>query len=276
MHPCRDVRGRPTRPIVWSRRNGPWARVPVLWIGAAPGNAGGKGTGRLGAHGTRIPFGGDIAGSNLELLLGSIGLSRNETFITAAYNCLPSKGGGEPTAAELRTPVGHYASSIALLRDTVVATGARLIVALGNVALRTLAGAVTSARADLPGLTRLERNGLVRGRLARAELLGGPDPVFSDAWRDAWGEEPVPAILWLTHPSGQNMSPFARPHTQFHRRMREARTALRRAARAQLGIVPPRRRAELPSTGVYALPEWRDDIAPRFMRLDRLWRAHGL
>src|SRR5690606_15560808 len=64
--PCTDARGRVApRPIVWSRRNGPWRRHQLLFVGSAPGNAGGKGAGELGAHGTRIPFGGDIAGANL-------------------------------------------------------------------------------------------------------------------------------------------------------------------------------------------------------------------
>src|SRR5262245_31682642 len=72
--PCADAKGNPVpRPIVWSRRNGPWQRSAVLFIGAAPGNAGGKGAGIMGAHGTRIPFGGDIAGANLDVLLASIG-----------------------------------------------------------------------------------------------------------------------------------------------------------------------------------------------------------
>src|SRR5262245_62057919 len=90
---CRDARGRPVdRPIVWSRRNGPWHPVDLLLVGAAPGNAGGKGSGTLGAHATRIPFGGDIAGANLDVLLGSIGKTRNDVFITASLNMLPAAG----------------------------------------------------------------------------------------------------------------------------------------------------------------------------------------
>src|SRR5688500_5921815 len=75
---CADAQGRPVdRPVVWSRRNGPWQESDVLWIGAAPGNAGGMGGGPMGAHGTRIPFGGDIAGANLDALMGGIGIDRN-------------------------------------------------------------------------------------------------------------------------------------------------------------------------------------------------------
>lgn len=271
---CADAGGNAVAPLVWSRRNGPWRRVSVLWVGAAPGNAGGRGTGRLGAHGTRIPFGGDLAGANLDVLLGSIGLDRNETFLVAAYNRLPARGGGEPTAAEIRAPVGDYEDSPALLRDTVVATGARLVVALGNVALRTLAAALADT-STLPGLRRLETAGLVRGAHVSAERLE-PAPRFTAAWRDAWHEDSLPAVLWLTHPSGQNMSPFAGTDTLFHQRMLAARDDVRRAARAVLGITPPRRRAHPALTGIYALPEWREGIAQRHGRLDRLWRAHGL
>ena len=98
------------RPIVWSRRNGPWTQSDILWVGAAPGNAGGKGAGHMGAHGTRIPFGGDVAGANLEVLFGSIGITRNNTFITASLNSLPKAGGGEPTLDELSARVGTSAA----------------------------------------------------------------------------------------------------------------------------------------------------------------------
>ena len=273
---CRDAQGRPVTPIVWSRRNGPWQRVSVLWVGAAPGNAGGKGQGSLGAHGTRIPFGGDIAGANLEVLLGSIGLDRNHAFIVGAYNSLPARGGGEPTPAELKAPVGDYSSSIHLLRDTLVATGAGLVVALGNVGLRTIAGAITGEHADLPTLARVERGGMVRGNAAPAASLGEISPSFQQAWSQAWDGAPTPRVLWLTHPSAQNMSPFAGPETLFHQRMREARRQLRRAARDCLVVAPPARRPPIPDRGIYALREWKDDIAPRFARMDRLWRAHGI
>src|SRR5688572_18400098 len=140
--PCRYASGeRVDRPLSWSRRNGPWRTVDLLWVGAAPGNAGGKGAGILGAHATRIPFGGDIAGANLDVLLGSIGITRNDTFITASLNSLPAAGGGEPTFAELSARVGDYPSSLHSVRDTMLACGPRLIVALGNVGLRVLIAA---------------------------------------------------------------------------------------------------------------------------------------
>ncbi|MGH7477633.1 MAG: uracil-DNA glycosylase family protein, partial [Longimicrobiales bacterium] len=162
--PCRDHAGLAVpRPFVWSRRNGPWRRVPVLFVGAAPGNAGGRGAGAMGAHATRIPFGGDIAGGNLDALFGATGLSRNHVFITAALNHLPGQGGGEPTLAELGEPVGHYPTSLHLLRDTLLAAGPGLICALGNLGLRAIFGAAALelARPRLPTLARLAAAGLV-------------------------------------------------------------------------------------------------------------------
>jgi uracil-DNA glycosylase len=265
------------RPNVWSRRNGPWQQSDVLWIGAAPGNAGGKGSGALGAHGTRIPFGGDIAGGNLDVLLSSIGLDRNRTFIAASLNQLPLKGGGEPTLAELSQPVGSYASSVHIVRDTIIAAGPLLLIALGNVALRVCFAAVrleTSSR--LPSLQRLQALGLKRGDAVSWPRDWPADPEFIAAWQAAWPGTDLPAILWLTHPSAQNMSPYAGHETVFHSRMREAQTALRTAARSVLGWTLPRQRPQPPTHGIYALPEWRERIAARHYELDKLWRAKGI
>jgi uracil-DNA glycosylase family 4 len=289
--PCRErVTGSVAdRPVVWSRRNGPWQRSAVLWVGAAPGNAGGLGSSDLGAHGTRIPFGGDIAGGNLDVLLSSIGLSRNDTFIVASLNQLPTKGGGEPTTAELAAPVGHYADSAALLRDTVVAVGPTLIVALGNVALRTLFAALTRSDSNrvgepdsspaalrLPTSARVATHGFARGRAATWPASAPFDDGFRNAWRNAWQAEPAFHVLPLLHPSAQNMSPFAGTHTVFHARMLETRTALQAAARHVLGVRPPRSRPTTPATGIYALPEYRERVAERHARYDELWRLKGV
>jgi uracil-DNA glycosylase len=288
--PCREAGGRDAaRPIVWSRRNGPWRRVPVLWVGAAPGNAGGLGSGSLGAHGTRIPFGGDIAGGNLDVLLSSIGMDRNGTFLVAAYNQLPERGGGEPATRELAAPVGLYPDSGALLRDTVIATGPALIVALGNVALRTLIAALTRASTAgagyppeaapplrLPGSARVSAAGLVRGTPAAWPDAFPLDDGFGSAWHDVWGGEPGFSVLPLLHPSAQNMSPFAGSTTQFHSRMVETRTALVDAVRTVLGREPPDLRPPPPDTGIYALPEWRGRVAERHARYDQIWRSKGV
>jgi hypothetical protein len=62
----------------------------------------------------------------------------------------------------------------------------------------------------------------------------------------------------------------------FHVRMKEACAALRQAARNVLGWNNPRHRPEPPATGIYALPVWRELIAPRHHELSRLWHAKGL
>ncbi len=279
----------------------------MLWVGAAPGNAGGLGSGEGGAHGTRIPFGGDIAGANLDVLLGSIGLGRDDTFIVAALNQLPDSGGGEPTLTELSRPVGGFGNSIQLLRDTIVASGAELVVALGNVALRATvgagrgagdvvsaangqsarpagAGAGAAARVRLPTLRRLKKEGVVRGELTDWPAGEAPSEAFVSQWRSAWGDAPLPRILWLLHPSAQNMSPYAGSDTVFHRRMTETVAALRGAATAIAGIDPPARRPpragsrDSPSAtrSIYQLPEWRELVEPRHRELDELWRAKGV
>src|SRR5690606_12403401 len=187
---------------------------------------------------------------------------------------------------ELAAPVGSCASSLHLLRDTIVAVGARLVVALGGVAVRaTIAAAGLEAprparggeaRVTLPTLARLQKAGIERGRATAWPEHVAADEAFLDDWRRAWGDAPLPHILWLTHPSAQNMSPFARVETAFHGRMVEARDALRRAAREVLGRTPPSHRPATPVTGIYALPEWRERIAPRYERRDRLWRENGV
>jgi hypothetical protein len=72
------------------------------------------------------------------------------------------------------------------------------------------------------------------------------------------------------------MSPFAAVETAFHRRMVETRDALRRAVRQRLNREAPASRPGPPDTGIYALPEWRERIAPRNAELDRLWREKGI
>jgi uracil-DNA glycosylase len=276
--PCRDAGGQPVpRPIAWSRRNGPWRRVEMLIVGAAPGNAHGRGAGDMGAHATRIPFGGDVAGANLDVLLAAAGFTRDEVFIVAALNQLPAAGGGEPTLPEMLAPVGDHPSSLHLLRDTVLAAGPRLLVALGNVGLRATFAAAAGPAARLPGLERLRRSGLTRGTAVPWPEPHRPDDAFADAWERAWGDAPWPHVLWLTHPSAQNMSPFAGRDTAFHRRMVEARDALRGAVAQLPGRAPPAVRPPLPTDGIiYSLPDWRDRVGPRHATLEKLWRERGI
>jgi uracil-DNA glycosylase len=276
---CATADGTPVdRPIAWSRRNGPWRRVDILWVGAAPGNAGGKGKGILGAHGTRIPFGGDIAGANLEVLFSSIGITRNETFISAALNSLPQAGGGEPKPSELAAPVGDYPSSLHSLRDVIIATGPKLIVALGNVGLRAClaAGQLDGKPVRLPSQKKVEQAGLHRNEWGPWPSDLPPSAQTLARWREAWGGDALPSFLWLTHPSAQNMSPYAGTHTAFHRRMVDAVETLRAAVRDVLGWEPPLLRARYPAEGIYALREWRELVGPRHEMLDKLWREKGV
>lgn len=281
MQPCMLPDGSPApRPVVWSRRNGPWRRVDLLWVGAAPGNAGGMGSGHLGAHGTRIPFGGDIAGGNLDVLMGAVGLSRNDTFIVAALNQLPEKGGGEPSVREIAAPVGDHHDSVTLLRDTIIAAGPRLIIALGNVALRVTVAAITrdhDAPLRLPGPRTLEAAGFRRGTVIPWPAAAlPPAPATLARWKDAWTGDEMPHVVQVLHPSAQNMSPFAGQTTVFHRRMLETRDAVRSAVASVLGRDLPATRPPSPDDGVYALPEWRELIRPAHARFDELWRAHGV
>lgn len=278
--PCRLADGREAeRTLVWSRRNGPWARQDILWVGAAPGNAGGMGGGDMGAHATRIPFGGDIAGANLDVLLSGAGLDRNQTFIVAALNQLPDRGGGEPRVAELRRRVGEVGSSVQLLRDTLLAAAPRMVVALGNVALRTTIAAgrlEAKTRLTLPGLKRLEAAGLERGRAVPWPPELDPDAGFMEEWGVVRPGAPLPHLLWLLHPSAQNMSPFAGEDTIFHHRMVVTLDALRTAMGEVLGREVPAVRPAPPEEGIYDLPEWRDAVGPRHAELDRLWREKGI
>ncbi len=234
----------------------------------------------MGAHATRIPFGGDIAGGNLDVLLSAAGLDRNRTFIVAALNQLPERGGGEPRVAELRAPAGDYASSLHVLRDTLIAAGPRLVVALGNVAVRSTVAAARledGARLTLPTLPKLERAGLTRGTARSWPRTLAPDAAFDAAWREAWDERSYPRLLWLLHPSAQNMSPYAGEETVFHRRMVETVAQLRTAIRDVLGEIPPDPRPGPPEGGgIYALPEWREAVGPRHAELERLWRDKGV
>jgi hypothetical protein len=152
-----------------------------------------------------------------------------------------------------------------------------LLVALGNVALRVIFAATRLADSNkLPSQKQLDTLGLQRSQWMPWPAESPPDQPFLAAWHEAWPHADLPAVLWLTHPSAQNMSPYAGRETVFHTRMRDARAALRKAARELLGWPLPRQRPVSPTVGIYALPEWRELIAPRTAGLDRLWRAKGI
>src|SRR3954447_4084140 len=98
----------------------------VMFIGEAPG--------RAGADRTRRPFYGDKSGDNLQKLLDSIGLSREEIFITSAVLCSPrsaTDANRKPTRTEIRNCLTHLRSTLDLIDAPVIAT-------LGSVALDAL------------------------------------------------------------------------------------------------------------------------------------------
>jgi len=98
----------------------------VMFIGEAPG--------RKGADRTRVPFSGDQSGANLDRFLGSIGLGREEIFITSAALCNPRTDSGanrKPTQKEL-------ANCSEFLRRTIELVQPAMIVTLGTVALEAL------------------------------------------------------------------------------------------------------------------------------------------
>lgn len=113
------------RSAVLSNLNGsPDARI--MFIGEAPG--------RKGADRTRVPFSGDQSGANLDRFLASIGLARDQIFITSAALCNPRTDSGanrKPTQKEL-TNCSEF------LRRTIELIDPPVIVTLGSVALEAL------------------------------------------------------------------------------------------------------------------------------------------
>lgn len=98
----------------------------VFFIGEAPG--------RVGADKTRRPFYGDKSGNNLQILLDSIRLSRDDIFITSAVMCSPrsaTDANRRPTRSEIVNCSGYLKRTLELIDPPIVAT-------LGSVALEAL------------------------------------------------------------------------------------------------------------------------------------------
>ena len=113
------------RSAVLSKLNGS-PRARIMFIGEAPG--------RKGADRTRVPFSGDQSGANFDRFLSSIGLEREQIFITSAALCNPRTESGanrKPTQKEL-------ANCSDFLRRTIELIDPRVIVTLGSVALEAL------------------------------------------------------------------------------------------------------------------------------------------
>ena len=113
------------RSAVLSRLNGSH-EARIMFIGEAPG--------RKGADRTRVPFSGDQSGANFDRFLASIGLQREQIFITSAALCNPRSEYGanrKPTQKEL-------ANCSDFLRRTIELVDPRIVVTLGSVALEAL------------------------------------------------------------------------------------------------------------------------------------------
>ena len=98
----------------------------VFFIGEAPG--------RAGADRTRRPFYGDKSGDNFQKLLDSIGLSRDDIFITSAVMCSPrsaTDANRRPTRTEIKNCSSYLVRVLDLIDPPVIAT-------LGSVALEAL------------------------------------------------------------------------------------------------------------------------------------------
>jgi uracil-DNA glycosylase family 4 len=111
---------------VLSHLNGP-VPAKIMLVGEAPG--------RRGAEISAIPFSGDESGRRLDALIAAAGWDRRELFITNAVLCNPQTATGNnraPTAIECRNCTSLLARQIEVINP-------RLVVALGAVALRSLA-----------------------------------------------------------------------------------------------------------------------------------------
>ena len=113
------------RAAVLSELNGS-LQARVMFIGEAPG--------RKGADRTRVPFSGDQSGANFDRFVQSIGLNRQEIFITSAALCNPRSASGanrRPTSLEIRNCSEYLRRTIELVQPSIIVT-------LGTVALEAL------------------------------------------------------------------------------------------------------------------------------------------
>lgn len=98
----------------------------ILFVAEAPG--------RLGADKTGIPLYGDKTGDNFQKLLGNIGWSRKDIFITNAILCNPREESGNndsPTLQEIKNCSPYLEMTIELVEPDVVVT-------MGKIALDAL------------------------------------------------------------------------------------------------------------------------------------------
>lgn len=125
---CRACASMCGRRAVLSEQNGR-VGARVMFVGEAPG--------RQGGDRTRVPFSGDQSGRNFERFLASIGLARDEIFITNSALCNPRRESGAnraPTRTELKNCSGFLRRQIEIIAPPVVVTlGAVALAALGGI-----------------------------------------------------------------------------------------------------------------------------------------------
>jgi DNA polymerase len=185
---CRRCAAMCGRSAVLSASNGR-AGARVMFVGEAPG--------RQGGDRTRVPFSGDQSGRNFSRYLASVGLTREEIFITNAALCNPRSDTGAN-----RKPTREEVSNCSeFLRRQVEAVDPRVVVTLGAVSLAALRSV------EYHRLTLKENVGEVH----------------------AWGGR---LLVPLYHPSPQVLASHRREAQQLEDYKSVAR-ALRRAARAR-------------------------------------------
>jgi uracil-DNA glycosylase family 4 len=123
---CRRCAAMCGRMAVLSERNGDTATARVMFVGEAPGRAGGDRT--------RVPFSGDQSGRNFARYLDSIGLARADIFITNAVLCNPRK----PSGANRKPTRREIANCSEFLRRQIELVDPSVVVTLGAVALDAL------------------------------------------------------------------------------------------------------------------------------------------
>jgi uracil-DNA glycosylase family 4 len=125
---CRRCEAMCGRSAVLSARNGR-VGAQVLFVGEAPG--------RQGGDRTRVPFSGDQSGRNFSRYIASIGLAREEIFITNSALCNPRSETGanrRPTREEVSNCSEFLSRQVEVIDPCVVVTlGAVALAALGSV-----------------------------------------------------------------------------------------------------------------------------------------------
>jgi uracil-DNA glycosylase len=122
---CRACEAMCDKTAVLSELNG--SLFPkVFFVAEAPG--------RQGGDRTRRPFWGDKSGANFQILLDSIGLKREEIFITNTVLCSPRSA----SSANRKPSRGEIKNCARFLETTIKLINPKIIVTLGSVALEAL------------------------------------------------------------------------------------------------------------------------------------------